>query len=143
MDLLPANATVVLSTYAPGYDQPCASVVQTDATTMTVDIELVSQDTPNIDAAAVQPFLTGVVYEETPTGQQPIAGARVFFNVLVLFDINAASTTTDSNGRYRMCKLPTLWSPQLVWAAKSGYQVTEQTVFMSADSTHQDIELKR
>jgi hypothetical protein len=141
MDLLPANATVVLDTFAPAYDQPCASVVETVAPTTTVNIELRSQDSPNIDAAAIRPYLTGVVYEQTPTGQQPIAGARVFFSVL--FEIIAASTTTDSNGRYRMCSLSMISPPQLVWASKSGYQVGEQTVFILPDSTHQDIELKR
>jgi len=141
MDLLPANATIVLDTYAPGYDQPCAAVVETVTPATTVNIELRAQDSPNFDAAAIRPYLSGVVYEETPTGQEPIAGAHVFFSML--FEINAASTTTDSEGRYRMCSLSMLSPPQLVWATKSGYQVSEQTVFILPDSTHQDIELKR
>jgi hypothetical protein len=145
VDLLPSGM-IVLDAYAPGYDMPCSTTIQFNGTTATANIELVSESHPLPELATKPPLVKGLVYETTPSGRQPIGGARIFFDVMGGMGQLAATTTTDANGRYAVCQLtPGLgpW-PQWIDVVKSGYVTTGQVV--SATGTTQlelDIELKR
>jgi hypothetical protein len=74
-------------------------------------------------------IVSGVVYEETPTGRVPIEGVHVlsdFFHVLP-----AANVVTDSQGFFsfrRVWVCPCSWAPWVnagitsLWVDKDGYQ---------------------
>ena len=119
--LLP-NATIMLQGFLAGYDQPCAVTVSLGGSA-TADIELVSRDHPLPDLATVSPAIKGVVYEMTPTGKQPVAGARIYIDQMM--DLISATTTTDENGRYAVCRIPTFGWGQTVYAVKDGYQMAQ------------------
>jgi len=135
--LLP-NALVVLQAAGGKYDQPCASIVELSSPTATASIEIVSEDAPIVDADPPPPALTGVVYEMTSNGRQPVPRARVFFETLL--DIVAATTTTDHSGRYSMCRLPSLNS--FVTPVKDGYVIAGRPVVVSG-VMQLDLEMQR
>src|SRR5688572_6534778 len=135
---LPSGVVVVVQAFGGGFDQPCAAVVQLGATDVTVDVEVVSQSNPIVEANPSPPSLTGVVYENTAAGRQPVAGALVYFETL--FDEIAARTTTDEHGRYSLCHLPDINT--FVSSYKAGYQYTPIAVAVSGAMT-MDLEMKR
>jgi hypothetical protein len=49
--------------------------------------------------------ISGVVYELTDNGRQPLSNAWVGWEAL--FDVVVANTRTDAQGRYRLCGIPT------------------------------------
>ncbi len=136
------NALIVMQTGGGGYDQPCAAVFQLAGSSGTADLEVVSDTHPIFDPHPAPPALTGVVYENTASGRQPVPGARVFFET-TLFDVVAATTTTDELGRYSLCRLPSLSS--FVTPVKAGYITAGTAVSVASGSgvTEMDIELKR
>jgi hypothetical protein len=145
VDLLP-RGTIVLDAYAAGYDMPCSTTIEFNGTNATANIELVSQSRPLPELATKPPSIKGVVYETTPSGRQPIGGARVFFDVMGGMGNLAATTTTDDNGRYALCQVtPGLggWT-QWIDVVKSGYVTSGQDVNVTGTKELQlDIELKR
>lgn len=132
------DALVLLQTAGGGYDQPCASFVQLAGPSGTANLEVVSAAAPIVDAEPPPPALVGVVYEMTASGRQPVPGARVFFETL--FEVVAATTTTDQLGRYSLCRLPSLNS--FVTPVKAGYITTGRAVSVS-EVVQLDIEMKR
>ena len=86
-----------------GFDQPCAHVVTIDRAVVE-DIVLVPESSPDVSLVGQSPRLTGMVYEQTPQGKQPLRGARIWLEWGI--DLTAATTTTDANGRYALCSLP-------------------------------------
>jgi hypothetical protein len=141
--LLP-KSTILLRGSAPGYDQPCATTVAFNGITGTAKVELVSQSRPMPEAATKPPLVKGVVYETTPTGRQPIAGARILVDLFGGDGLVVATTTTDENGRYAVCQLPDIGFGQRIDALKSGYVTNGQQVAVSGTMELQlDIELKR
>ena len=92
---------------AHGYQQPCG--VRVDMLgDVTRDIEVVVTSTwnrldPLRPLTAREPTFTGTVYEETPTGRQPVVGATVEG---AADDDTRATTLTDLQGRYFLCDLP-------------------------------------
>jgi hypothetical protein len=145
VDLLPSG-TIVLDAYAAGYDMPCSTTIEFNGATASANIELVSQSRPLPELATKPPLIKGVVYETTPSGRQPIGGARVFFDVMGGMGNVAATTTTDDNGRYALCQVtPGLGSwGQWIDVVKSGYVTSGQAVSVTGTTELQlDIELKR
>jgi Big-like domain-containing protein len=141
IDLLP-NTLIHLQGWAAGYNQPCGNVVILSGSEATVDIELVSENHPLPDAATAPPVVTGVVYEKVSDTRTPLAGVTMFFETW--WDLVSATTTTDANGRYAMCRLPDLSYPQVVSALKEGYKTQSQPVFVErAMRTELDFELSR
>jgi hypothetical protein len=137
------SATIMLQGYAPGYDQPCSTTLQFNGISGTANIELVSQARPLPDAATKPPLVKGVVYETTATGRQPVAGARVFVDLLLGLGLVGAITTTDENGRYAACQLPDFGPGQTIQVVKTGYEMAEQSFLVSGTTELQlDIELK-
>lgn len=134
--LLP-NALVILQGGGGKYDQPCASLVELWSSTATANIEIVSEEAPIVDAAPPPPALTGVVYEMTANGRQPVPGARVF--VETHMEVVAATTTTDQSGRYSLCRLP---FPSYVTPVKDGYVIAGKSVSITG-VVQMDLEMKR
>ena len=132
------NALIVLQTGGAGYDQPCASTVELSGPSATANLEVVAQANPIAETGPAQPALVGVVYETTASGRRPLSGARVYFEVL--FEIVAATTTTDELGRYSFCRLPTLAGT--VTPVKAGYVTAGRSVSVSG-LVEMDMEMKR
>ncbi|HEX6252471.1 MAG TPA: carboxypeptidase regulatory-like domain-containing protein [Gemmatimonadaceae bacterium] len=137
-DLPPAR--VLLQAWSAGYDQPCASLVELTTPTATADIDLVAESNPVLLPEPPAPALYGVVYQPTATGKQPVPGARVYFETAM--DLVAATTTTDEQGRYTLCRLPALSPLQAVTPVKAGYVTRTSTVSVSG-VTRLDLEMER
>jgi hypothetical protein len=141
---LPASGRITLVTdvYRNNFlmmaDQPCVSAVELNGGNSTADIEIFSPADPMPDAVTSLPLLTGTVFEQTEHGRQPIAGADVFYELMS----PVARTTTDSNGRFSMCRLPAALG--YLSLSKTGYTTTAQvTSFESVKELHLEIEMKR
>jgi hypothetical protein len=132
------DGTVVLLASADGFDQPCAATATTVNTNSTVDIDLVSQAQPLPAMATGSPTLSGMVFETTPNGRTPVAGAVVMFEWQA--DLVTAMTTTDAAGRYSLCSLPL--GTGGISAAKASYALTDLAITI-AGSAVLDLELKR
>jgi hypothetical protein len=114
----------------PGYDQPCGVAVPIDGSHATADVEIVFGRSPLPDAPRAPPSLWGGVWERIRAGNDgsaPVAGARLQYESLK--GVVAATTTTDSEGRFMMCRLPWLGSDLLespnLFVSKAGYQTLE------------------
>jgi hypothetical protein len=118
---------VVIQLWNSEWDHPCASVVQLESSSVIVNGEVVASARPIYNAAPTAPAFFGVVYEQTTEGRRPVAGARVFFETL--FEIIAATTTTDEQGRYSLCSLPTM--TPFITPHKPGYVLTPRAVTVS------------
>jgi hypothetical protein len=129
---------VVVQLWNADWDHPCASFVQLESNGTIVNGEVVASTRPIYNATPTPPALIGVVYERTPEGKRPVAGARVFFETL--FEIIAATTTTDEEGRYSLCNLPTM--TPFITPYKAGYAVTPRPVAVSGVMA-MDLELIR
>jgi hypothetical protein len=124
-----------------GYDQPCAATV--DSADATVDIDLVPQNSPSPLLMGGSPTLSGVVFETTSEGRQPVAGASMTLSWYG--DVDFATTTSDANGRYLLCRFPAgmpTFSSAVIWANKSGYKEASRDIQIQTD-TVLDLELKR
>jgi hypothetical protein len=116
---------------------------------MTEDIELnvtlVSRARVSAAAASVpQPAagyrnVSGVVFEDTPQGRQPLAGAFVDFEPVM--DFPGAVTYSDSEGRYLLCGIPEATSEVLGASADGTIRYAYVTV--PPRQTLADIEIPR
>ena len=147
VDGLP-NATIYLQTDLVGYDEPCSSTLYLNGADATTNLEMVSKSHPLPELATTLPSITGVVYEMTPNGRQPIAGAWIDYDVDGGMGLVEATTTTDANGRYAICNLSSLFEKftgmghiQEVAAGKTGYEWTWQDMYV-AGAMQVDFELK-
>jgi len=92
-----------------GYSQPCR--VPVVPTSSAHDIHVVSNDTLSTAGLPasfpiVPPVLEGMVFEQTPAGQQPIAGASIILDFTGGMGwAPSARTTTDPQGRYMLCNV--------------------------------------
>jgi hypothetical protein len=132
------NALIVLEARNQVYDQPCATIVNLSSAAATADIELVSSERPILQDSPPSPAIRGMVYEVSPAGRHPVAGARVFFEFLL--ETVAATMTTDENGFYHLCRLPagSAW----VTPVKAGYITTGRPVTVNG-VIEMDLEMKR
>jgi hypothetical protein len=136
---------VSLWTAAPAYVQPCAVTARVESD-VDVQVELVPRSA--FDATevprpqlAVEPSLTGRVYEVTATGQQPIAGAVVWLEGSV--GPTYAQTLTDLDGDYFVCNVDDLPGVASLIVVKEGYEIAEVWPVNGPDSRTFDIEMKR
>jgi len=65
-----------------------------------LDVEFNHKD---VRGSGGSPTVSGVVFETTPTGRQPVRDRQVLYYAP---NILAAHTITDANGRYEFCKVP-------------------------------------
>lgn len=134
--LLP-DARIILQAGVGGYTQPCSSTLNLTSAGAQANIEIVSASSPLFDPAPPPAALTGVVFEETAEGRRPIAGATVFAETAI--GIVAATTTSDAQGRYSLCRLPDkhMWITPFL----TGYEVngTEAT---PGNAVNLDLEMR-
>lgn len=139
-----ANASVRLQLWKDGYRQQCASApVSVVGSDTTMDAQMVPSAQLFTTTAAwmTSPgtrIISGTVYLETNGTQSPAAGAFVDFEPVE--DFPAAVTTSDSQGRYLLCGLPSTEVSYLSAAAGPG-QVTYLTV-PAGQTTGVDIVIK-
>ena len=79
--------------------QPCVARAVVDGDTV-LDVEFNHTD---VRGTGGSPTVSGVVFETTPTGRQPVRDRQVYYYAP---NILAAHTITDDNGRYEFCKVP-------------------------------------
>jgi len=101
-----ATVMIHIGGWLAGYLQPCAVTLDVRADVVR-DIEVVSADTLNSFAPprpllVSEPTITGMVYETTEAGVQPVAGAIVAADTAM---IDRAMTLTDLSGRYFLCDM--------------------------------------
>ena len=90
-----------------GYVQQCAVSV-TLRTDVNVDLTITPFAdvlTSGLPTAPNRRHLSGVVYELTGKGRQPLSNVWVGWDALL--DAVVAETRTDAQGRYRLCGIPT------------------------------------
>jgi len=151
IDSLP-HATIQLRALVGGMDQPCGVAVQLSNASAIGNIEVVSTRYPLPDAATARLRVWGVVYEMVPDPAWPpntfflmkgVPGARVYFESPKTFV--AATTTTDAEGNYAVCSLPS--SRQLtISVVKSGFTISTGTLpvtLSGLENFFHWIELKR
>ena len=108
-ELRVATDTTWVSLAGPGF-QPCAVAFSPQGNS-TVDINLVVDPlalVANLPPGLMlkAPTLSGTVYEQSPSGRRPIAGAWVGLDGLYGDGVVLANTLTDSAGRYVLCGVP-------------------------------------
>jgi len=130
-----------------GYSQPCR--VQVVPGIRNHDIHLVSNvtlATAGMPASfpIVPPVLSGAVFEQTPAGRQPIAGASIILDFSGGMDwAPSARTTTDPQGRYVLCNVEVRTGFGLsALVAKEGYASAFVDVTVRPPNSF-DFELKR
>ena len=79
--------------------QPCVAAAVVNGDTV-LDVEFNHKD---VRGSGGSPTVSGVVFETTPTGRQPVRDRQVLYYAP---NILAAHTITDANGRYEFCKVP-------------------------------------
>ena len=124
-----------------GYVQQCAATatIQTDTT---LDVGLTSLTNLSAARPASGPnsrTVSGVVYEATPSGRQPVAGASVDW--IAVYYESVANTRSDATGRYLLCGLPQGPISNL-FVTKQGYRFSRLSVEPGLD-TSVDIEIIR
>jgi hypothetical protein len=128
---------VVMYASRGGYTQPCAATLAFNMNA-TLNIELVSLDSPLPPRTIAAPTLSGIVFETTEGGRRPIGGVDILMEWLP--DLVTATTRTDAEGRYLLCGVPTGHID--VSALKVGYGITDVAVQFQSDAVL-DLELKR
>ena len=130
---------------SPGYSQPCRAGTILNGDT-TVDVHLVSDTiliatgTPDSMPVA-QRQISGHVYERTPSGTQPVSGARIVGDFSAGFGwAPSATTLTDATGNYLLCGLEGDLGVELT-AFKDGYAGAAVSINLDLSTTY-DIELQ-
>jgi hypothetical protein len=108
------NATVLLHAAADGFDQPCGVTVEPGTLPGTSDIAMVASGSMASDGEL--PRLNGRIY--LGLKQIPVAGARVSLEATNNFA--TVTATTDVNGGFSLCRLPTFGANTFV-LSKEGY----------------------
>ena len=88
----------------------------------------------------------GLVFENTPSGREPVVGALVDVNYASEPTWRRSTTLTDHEGRFRVCRaVPLMGGTFVVRARKDGYRegTAEAFVDWDLDSDPVDIELVR
>jgi hypothetical protein len=107
------NGVVVLNGSAAHASQPCAAIATVNGANSVKDVQLQDSATTRPATSTDSPTLSGVVYGETPLGnQQPLAGTLIEFEYP---PVVAATTVTDAQGRYAFCQLPAGRGGLKVW----------------------------
>lgn len=138
---LPASDITILA-FAGGYVQPCAVTVDV-RDDLAVRIEMIPVSTldafnPPRPQLSTEPSLTGVIFEATATGRQPIVGAALWAESPI--EVSLATTMSDRGGGFFLCNLgPTAW----LHVDKDGFEARWIGPIDSSESQVLEIELKR
>jgi hypothetical protein len=141
---VPANAWLRVEVFPPY--QPCVVTISASSS-VSHDVHIVAdpkQLGAHLPAELLtdMPTLTGVVFENTPDGKQPVSGVRLEVDMLYGLGDVSATTLTDSDGRYVLCGL--VGNSPYIYASKAGFRVGDVgTVSLTGANTIRDIELQR
>jgi len=140
-----APGTFVRVQVAADY-QPCVAGVSVTAD-VTRDVNVIDDPDQLGDHLPAQlladtPSLSGMVFEITAQGRQPVAQARVELDMLDGMGDVSATTLTDTKGRYVLCGLGGHDSTY-VYSSKAGYRLADVGSVALNGNTVRDIELKR
>lgn len=112
--------------------QPCLASALVDED-MTIDVEVFPVGSSPTAAPSAGPMITGLVYETTPQGRNPVRGVWAYLQVGALDSYPVAKTQTDDAGRFFFCRVNR--PVQMV--------VSEVTNIPGTSDMHFEIELKR
>ena len=124
-----------------GYVQPCAVRAEIGSD-LALDVELISwavaeSVNPPRPRIVGGPVVTGLVFETTATGRQPVPGAALWIETG--FEIATATGRTDARGAFMLCNLP---RDAFAYVMKAGYQPWQGRIDTSGTEPL-NIELKR
>lgn len=140
------EASVYISASKPGFVHPCAVRVDSGSPRR-VTVELLHESrldsvVPARPQLGVEPALTGHVFELTPGGRSPVAGARLHVSVRedIWADDVVAVTISDRGGGFFLCNLPARAN---LWVSKPGYETLDQLPIDGGQSSPLEIQLQR
>lgn len=141
-DLLP-DSQITITAHADDYVQPCA--VRTDLRDdFAVRVEMIETwrlqtDTPRRPQLGGEPSVTGIIYETTASGRQPIAEASLWVEGDVM-DFGLAMTQSERGGGFYLCNLgPSVW----IHVSKAGFVDSWIGPIDATESRILEIELNR
>ena len=105
-----------------GYVQPCGiHMGVTEDGDVRVEMQSIASlysDNPLRPQLSSEPSVTGIIYEQTPSGRKPIAGANLWAGDPM--GISYATTVSDLAGGFYLCRLPAVAE---VAISKVGYKM--------------------
>jgi hypothetical protein len=109
LTMLPESARVIVEVYKEGYFQQCAAPPVQMTADAAVDVELIPRAlvSASPDSVTNTPgfrSISGVIYENTPSGRQPVPGVFVAYEHTE--SSPGATTLSDVDGRYLLCGIP-------------------------------------
>lgn len=136
------RGTVFLEAAWSSYRQPCFASIELRSDAV-LDVEVISEATllssgPSSLRTISGRMVSGVVFERTPNGDRPVAGASL--QAWVGDWLYGASTSTDTSGRYLLCRVPRDL-PVSLYTDKAGYAQHTSEVSPGGD-TIVDIQLE-
>lgn len=138
---LPASQITVFVA-REGYEQPCAATheVRSD---LSIRVELVpswSLDAfnPPRPQLSTEPSVTGVIFEKTASGREPVSGASLWAEHL--FEVSMAKTRSDRGGGFYLCRLG---SPAWIHVSKAGFEAKWVGPIDGSTAQVLEIELQR
>jgi hypothetical protein len=124
------NGRVVLQGMGNGGNQPCAAIATVNGANAVTNIELVASGGVRATTTSDASTLSGVVYRTTPAGRQPLPGVLVEYEASM--DLLTATTVTDQQGRYALCRLPSSGFSSDVYFMLNGVMI-DRLVTISGD----------
>jgi hypothetical protein len=139
---LPLSQITIL-VFQTGYVQPCAVTTEVRGDLL-VRIEMIPISTldgfnPPRPQLSTEPSLTGMIYETTTSGREPVAGAGLW--VEEYMDVGMATTLSDRGGGFFLCNLG---KAAFLHVSKPGFEERwVGPIDVSSESRILEIELKR
>jgi hypothetical protein len=99
---VPRAQVFVSGWHPPDQEQPCLATAVVDKDT-TIDMQFVPGGGSLAPPPAASPMITGLVYETTPQGRNPVRGVYVELDASI--DVPVALTQTDDAGRFFLCRV--------------------------------------
>jgi hypothetical protein len=139
------DSRVSVFAWKDGYVQPCAVTrdVRGDAS---VRVELMLRSAFDVVTAprpqlAIEPSVSGVVFETTAAGRRPVAGAVVWLEETM--GIIYATTMSDRSGGYFVCNVGSLPTAAWLTVTKDGFENRSVGPVNSLETRVIEIELTR
>jgi hypothetical protein len=149
---VPAGAISIAPAEESGYYAPCPAGWDVVSSDRVFDVHVVSAtllsttgapaDMPQLGSI----WVSGVVFERTPEGTQPMAGATVNLEGDGSDPRIGSTTLTDVAGRYLVCPpIPSTGTDQYgsLRVSREGYRPASRSVFLGWDYSGVYIELSR
>jgi len=146
------GAISIAAAVGSGYYAPCPSGSDVVRTDRAFDVHVVSAallstaGAPDHTPQSGGIWVSGVVFEVTQKGRQPVAGATVTLEGDSSDPRVGSTTLTDAAGRYLVCPpVPSTGTDTYgsLRVSRDGYQSASRSAFLGWDYTGVDIELAR